>query len=128
MADVTVPEYIPGCKALGLVNKIVTGPLWHVMESQDATILNMNEKFYHLKSCLEEWSQDATSVLSGEAVLHSDFLPTKDRIFESLVAPSVYDATVEEILKYYQVHFRLWHLVWLRISYQGTSIIIHLLG
>ena len=99
LADVKVPEYLAGCKALGLVNKIVTGPLWRVVESQDATILNMNEKFCHLKSCLEEWSQDATSVLSGEAVLYSNFLPTKDHIFESLVAPSVYDATTEEILK-----------------------------
>ena len=69
------------------------------MESQDATILNMNEKFCHLKSCLEEWSQDANSALSGEAVLFDNFLPTEDCIFESLVAPSVYDATAEEILK-----------------------------
>ena len=43
LADVKVPEYLAGCKALGLVNKIVTGPLWRVMESQDATILNMND-------------------------------------------------------------------------------------
>ena len=61
------------------------------MESQDGTILNMNDKFCHLQSCLEEWSQDAPSALSGEAVLYSNFLPTKDcyGIFESLVAPSV---------------------------------------
>ena len=39
LADVKVPEYLAGCKALGLVNKIVTGPLWRVMESQDATII-----------------------------------------------------------------------------------------
>ena len=99
LAGVKVPEYQAGCKALGLVNKIVTGLLWCVMESKDATILNINEKFCHLKSCLEEWLQDATSVLSGEAILYSNFLPNKDCIFKSLVAPSVYDATAEEILK-----------------------------
>ena len=99
LADVKVLEYIAGCKSLGLVNKIVTGPLWRVLESQDISILNMNEKFCRLKSCLEEWSQDATTVLSGEAVLYSDFPLTKDLIYESLVAPSVYDATAQEVLE-----------------------------
>ena len=31
--DIQVPEYVAGCKALGLVNKIITGPLWRVLES-----------------------------------------------------------------------------------------------
>lgn len=99
LADIKVPEYKAGCKALGVINKIITGPLWRVLESQDISILKMNEKFCHLKSCLDSWSQDATSVMSGEAVLYSDFLPTKDQIYESLFAPSVYDATAQELLE-----------------------------
>ena len=98
-SDVKVPEYRAGCKALGLVNKIVTGPLWRVLETQDISILDMNEKFCHLKSSLEQWSQDALPVLTGEAILYNDFPPTKDQIFESLVAPSIYDATTQEILE-----------------------------
>ena len=98
-SDVKVPEYRAGCKALGLVNKMVTGPLWRVLETQDTSILDMNEKFYHLKSSLEQWSQNALPVLTGEAILYNDFPPTKDHIFESLVAPSVYDATAQEILE-----------------------------
>ena len=27
ISDIEVPEYLAGCKALGLVNKVVTGPL-----------------------------------------------------------------------------------------------------
>jgi len=99
LADIKVPEYKAGCKALGVINKIITGPLWRVLESRDISILKMNEKFCHLKSCLDNWSQDATSVMSGEAVLYSDFLPTKDQIYESLFAPSVYDATAQELLE-----------------------------
>jgi len=38
LADVKVLEYIAECKALGLVNKIVTGPLWRVLESQDISL------------------------------------------------------------------------------------------
>ena len=26
--DICVPEYVAGCRALGLINKVVTGPLW----------------------------------------------------------------------------------------------------
>jgi len=99
LADGKVPEYIAGCKVLGLVNKIITGPLWHVLESQDISILIINEKFCRLKFCLEKWSQDATTVLSGEAVLYSDFPLTKDHIYESLIDPSVHDVTVQEVLE-----------------------------
>ena len=69
LSDVKVPEYQVGCKALGLINKMITDPLLHVLESQDISILDMNEKLCHLKSCLEQWSQNAIPVLTGEAVL-----------------------------------------------------------
>ena len=57
------------------------------------------KKFYQLKSCLEIWSEDASGVVSGEAMLFSNFLPTKDQIYESLFTTSVYDATAWEILE-----------------------------
>ena len=31
-ADVKVPEFWAGCRALGLVNKFVTGPFWRLLE------------------------------------------------------------------------------------------------
>ena len=31
-SDIQVPEFLAGCRALGLVNKIVTGPFWCVLE------------------------------------------------------------------------------------------------
>ena len=44
LSDVKVTEYQAGCKALGLINKMITCPLWCVLESQDISILDMNEK------------------------------------------------------------------------------------
>ena len=38
-------------------------------------------------------------MLTGEAILHNDFPPTKGHIFESLVAVSVYDVTAQEVLE-----------------------------
>ena len=43
--DVQVPELVAGCRALGSTNKIITGPLWRVLESPDVTILEMNTYF-----------------------------------------------------------------------------------
>ena len=42
------------CKALGLINKIVTGPLWRVIESKDISILDMNVRYRHLLECFEK--------------------------------------------------------------------------
>ena len=40
LSDIHIPEYVAGCKALGLVNKIITGPLCN-----DVSILDMNERY-----------------------------------------------------------------------------------
>ena len=64
--DTEVTEYVAGCKALGLVNKIVTGPLWRILES-DVSISDMNDRFQTLVTHLDLWALDATDVLSGEA-------------------------------------------------------------
>ena len=45
LADIQVPEYVAGYKALGLINKIITGPLWRVLECSDVSILDMNERY-----------------------------------------------------------------------------------
>lgn len=75
-----VPEFLAGCKALGLVNKIVTGPLWRVIESKDASILDMNIHYRRLLECFEKWSKDASEVVTGEAVLFRDFPHVPDMI------------------------------------------------
>ena len=35
VSDIEVPEYLAGCRALGLVNKVFTRLLWHVLEASD---------------------------------------------------------------------------------------------
>ena len=99
LADIEVPEFIAGCKALGLINKTITGPLWRVIESKDLSILDMSHRYQILVECIERWSQDASSVVSCEAVLFSDFPPSDDHITHDLAAPSELDSTVQEILQ-----------------------------
>ena len=48
---------------------------------------------------LNSWSLDASSILSGEALLYDDFPPSEDPIYSCLVAPSEYDNMTQEILQ-----------------------------
>jgi len=98
-ADLKIPGHIAECKALGLVNKVVTGPVWRVLECKSITILDMNRYFQTLLSCLNQWSLDPSSVISGEAIIFDDFPPSEDSFYASLVAPSEYDDMVHEMLQ-----------------------------
>ena len=44
-SDVQVLEFVAGCCTLGLIHKIIIGPLWQVLESPNVTILEMNAFF-----------------------------------------------------------------------------------
>ena len=74
-ADLSVHEYTAGCKALETINKIVMGPPWRVLECKEIAILDMNERFRTLLSCLNDWLINASSVVAGETVVFDDFPP-----------------------------------------------------
>ena len=97
-ADSKVHEYWAVCRALGLVNKIVTGPFWRLLES-DTPILEMNKKYQHMVACFEKWAQDATPVLTGEARLFEEYPPSVDFVWDALLKTSTLDSLVQEILE-----------------------------
>jgi E1A/CREB-binding protein len=73
---------------LGLIDKLVTGPLWRIIEKVPSS-LSLNTHLYQLKLNLENWSKDATAVLVRKCVFYEDLVSvTKDCIYESLVAPA----------------------------------------
>ena len=86
-------------QTLGIINKVITGPLWRVLEDKDITILDMNGQFRTLLlSCLDEWAVDSSTVVSGNAIVFEDFPSTVHAIYECLFAPSEYESIVQEIL------------------------------
>ena len=97
-ADVKVPEFWAGCRALGLVNKFVTGPFWRLLESE-VTITEMNNSYQNMVNHFKEWSEDASSLLTGEARLFPDIPLKIDNIFDSLLVPDENNTTVLEILQ-----------------------------
>jgi len=89
--DSKVDEYWVVCNALGIVNKIITGPFWRLLES-DVHILEMNEKYQHMVTCFDEWAQNSSTLLTGEARLFSEFPPHVDCVWDALLKPSSNDA------------------------------------
>ena len=97
---IQVQEHLVGCRALGLVNKVITGPLWRVLEAPDISILDMNEYFQTLLNKLEEWSNDARPLLIGDAKLFAEFPTTEDALWNTLIEPnSTLDSCTQEILQ-----------------------------
>jgi hypothetical protein len=92
--DVNVLVYKAGCKALGLIEILVTGPLWRTLIKKK-DILNMNKKFQDMLDCFIRWGDDASLFLSCDEALFHD-LVCKDKIYYSL---KTHVADIDEMCK-----------------------------
>ena len=99
LADVKVKEYVAATRALGLINKMITVPLWRVIEDKSLGILDMNAKYTSMRDTLKTWSEDASVLLSGETFLFNDTLINRDIVFEKLVERSDDDSITVEVLQ-----------------------------
>ena len=77
--------------------KIITGPLWHVLESDNVTILEMSTYFDVFITTLDAWAQDANRLLQGDAELYANYPPTKDEIWYHFIASTDHDVTTQEL-------------------------------
>ena len=57
-----------GSKALGLIHKCITGPLWRKIE-QEKYVLNMTPHYQKMLQCFEKWANDASLFLTVEESL-----------------------------------------------------------
>ena len=97
--DLQVPSFISGCRALGLINKFVTGPLWRLMES-GIHVLDMNAHYQRICDLFSDFSFDASSVLKGDVCFFPDIKIHKDKIFEALIQPSpLFDESTRQCLE-----------------------------
>lgn len=96
--DLQVPFFLAGCKALGLVSKLVTTPLWNVIENKNVSINLMNQKYLRLLLYLDEVLANLEDFIKGELLLYDDVPVKKDIVFNTLVEPSDIDELVVVIL------------------------------
>ena len=95
-ADLCVPELIAGCKALGLFHKLVTGPLWRILEDGSISILKMSDKYAEMEQNFIAWSIDSSMLLTGDENLYGNALVHHDDVLQK---PSVYDVIAQEVLQ-----------------------------
>ena len=96
LEDASNNLYMAGCKALGLIDKFITGPLWRILES-DIHILDLSDYYTKLLSFLEN-CKDASEFMTGENTPFPDTPVKKDAIWTELVTPSSHDPQVEQML------------------------------
>ena len=82
--DLQEPMYLAGCRALGLVDKIITGPLWRKLQESSMSVLKMSEVYSNISEKFDQWSLNAQGVVEGTALLQDDMVVHYDEVFEEL--------------------------------------------
>ena len=98
LADLKVPQYLAGCRALGIIDKLITGPLWRHLQLASTSILTMSEVYTSMKEKFEEWGDNAQTIVEGFA----NFLPqheTNDDVYKCLFMEAENDVMVQELLQ-----------------------------
>lgn len=62
LADLREPTYMADCRAIGLVDTIVTGPLWKNYESS-TSVLEKGDVYCEMKEKFDSWSGDAHALI-----------------------------------------------------------------
>ena len=102
LSDLSSPKYIAGCKALGIIDKVITGPLWRYLMQSTTSILKMSEVYSMMERKLEEWGQDAQCVIEREEFLFEDDQPDMDDNVTNALFSSTSDSEdlmVQELLQ-----------------------------
>lgn len=93
--DISVPEYVAGAKALGLISRHITGPLWSLLENKSIHILEMNENYLQLVNFVLDPSQSIEAVMTGDPLVFGNrTIVKRDAIYDSLIQPWDHDDKV----------------------------------
>lgn len=98
LSNLNVPQYIAGCRALGMIDKLVTGPLWRHLQLSTTSVLNMSDVYTVTKEKFEEWSRDAQAVMERREHLLSQH-EKEDEVYRMLFLSAEDDAMVQELLQ-----------------------------
>ena len=85
-SDLQIKSYLCGSRALGLINKFVTWPLWTLLES-GIHILGMNKHYQKMSSLFFYLSVDAKELMLGNVIFFENFEISKDDVYNLLILP-----------------------------------------
>ena len=89
--DISDELNIAGCRALGIVDKLVTGPFWRLCESVP-NILDLNPAIREIQANCLAWADDASPMLFNQTPAFAGASVHRDKVFESL-----FQQTTEEM-------------------------------
>ena len=80
--DINEKVYLAEIRVLGIIDKIITGPMWRLFASEGG-ILSQNPYLELLYEKLQKWGKDASSLLEGEP-LFMDIPVHDDDVYQCL--------------------------------------------
>ena len=102
LADLQDKTALAGCKALGLVSKLLMAPLWGLIENNDIAISEMGDYMEEILFNLNVSCNNVSDFMKGEVVLSSktEWSIKKDAVYWFLLQDNTdLDTDVELILK-----------------------------
>ena len=97
--DLKSPFLITGCRVLGIIDKVVTGPFWRYLQTSSVSILQMSEVYTRMRDTFQKWSEDAQPVLESQVSLFPSTTSFHDDIMECLFKPTEDDDSSLELLQ-----------------------------
>ena len=98
MYDLGIPFLIAGTKALGLISKFITTPLWVIVEDKKVHILDMNQRYLQLLNYIKDATLNIDAFMCGKLKLYEDVSVKDDAILQALVEPSECDGDCKVVL------------------------------
>ena len=102
LEDLKNPMTLAGCKAFGLIDKILMGPLWRILENNEIHMSEMGEFMKEILERLEYACSNIVCFMNGciECSTKSEWVLKKDSVYDSLVSPNEeIDSEVETVLQ-----------------------------
>ena len=78
------------CRASGMISKLVTGPLWRLLENPDISFFGMNDFWTLLVEKVSEFPGAASSLLLGQKMFQEDSIE-EDDVYKCLFEKSDLD-------------------------------------
>ena len=54
LSDLQVSHFLAGARALGIIDKVITGPFWRHLESSTVSVLEMSDTYCKMRSKFEK--------------------------------------------------------------------------
>ncbi len=99
LRDLKNPVYISGCRALGIIDKIVTGPFWRKLEESVSSVLEMSSTYSAMKLQFDSWTEDSSSLIDGSIRCIPDDVIHEDEVWNVLIQSNSTDAMTQELLQ-----------------------------